>query len=84
MKRLTRKYIIKELRFLPGSSKILDKFAVQCYNTLFIAIMKDSTDFSTALPHVLDAKISEYCSDALKAESENNRQQNLKCLSEKK
>ena len=84
VKRLTRKYITKELRFLPGSSKLMDKFAIQCYNILYSALMNDTADINTALPHVLDAKISEYTSEVLKDEIENNRQQLLKCLSENK
>ena len=66
--RLTKEYLLKQLRFLPGSSKTVDKFLNVAYNVLLEALTENNLFFGAALPSCLDKDISEDYSEAVTVE----------------
>ena len=65
---LTKQYLLQQLRFLPGSSKVVDKFLNTAYNVLLEALNENNLYFEAALPSCMDKDISEDYSEAVTVE----------------
>ena len=66
---LTRRYLLQQLRFVPGSSKLIDKFLLMANSVLGEALLEKNLYFASGVPAVLDRNIS--------ADSEENVAANL-------
>ena len=62
---LTRKYLLEQLRFTPGSSKLIDKYLLMAHSVISEALLLNSLHFGAALPPVLDKSILEESEEAL-------------------
>ena len=59
VKELTKKYLLEQLRFTPGSSKLIDSFLLMAQIVLGDALLRNSLYFAAALPVVLDKSVLE-------------------------
>ena len=64
----TKQYLLKQLRYLPGSSKVVDKFLNMDYNVLWEALTENNLFFGAALPSCMDKDISKDHSEAVTVE----------------
>ena len=55
---LARRYLLQQLRFVPGSSKLIDKFLLMANSVLGEALLENSLYFASGVPAVLDRTIS--------------------------
>ena len=63
VKELTKKYLLQQLRFTPGSSNLIDTFLLMAESVLAEAFLKNSLYFAAALPVVLDKSVLEECEE---------------------
>ena len=73
VRELTRKYILEQLRYIPGSSKIVDRYAVMCNTVLANAIQNNEISFPDSSPAILDKTIREKVSEQLQEELRRRR-----------
>ena len=62
---LTRNYLLEQLRFVPGSSKLIDKYLLMAHSVLSEALLVNSLYFAAALPPVLDRSVIEEYEETL-------------------
>ena len=55
---LARRYLLQQLRFVPGSSKLIDKFLLMANSVLGEALLENNLYFASGVPAVLDRTIS--------------------------
>ena len=65
VKELTKKYLLQQLRFTPGSSKLIDTFLLMAESVLAQALLKNSLCFAAALPVVSDKSVLEECEETV-------------------
>ena len=65
VKTVTRKYLLEQLRFTPGSSKLIEKYLLMAHGVLSEALLRNNLYFAAALPPALDIKVMEESDEAL-------------------
>ena len=55
---LARRYLLQQLSFVPGSSKLIDKFLLMANSVLGEALLENNLYFASGVPAVLDRTIS--------------------------
>ena len=64
VQQLSRAYLLEQLRFIPGSSKMIDKFLLMAHTVMLEALTANNLYFPSAVPAVLDKSISEEYEEA--------------------
>ena len=59
VKAVTRKYLLKQLRFTPGSSKFFKKNLLKAHSVISEALLRNNLHFAAALPLALDRNVME-------------------------
>ena len=56
---LCKRYVLEQLRYIPGSSKMIDRYAIMAYDAFSRAIMEEQLNFTDDLPAILEKTIRE-------------------------
>ena len=65
VKEIAKKYLLEQLRFTPGSSKLIDTYLVMAHSVISEALLLNNLFFAAALPPVLDKSVLEECEETV-------------------